>query len=304
MYRAVFAGLMVAVSLFASPTLAELIIWLKPIDFSDKGVMPDGTTPNVEIFNSYDSGGTATSNAATGDLGNLGVRINKVPASYQTITFKVIATVHGTDTIATNDQMGIATFDILNSSWVGSSRGLLVGIPNPLTLTASLGETGSSRGTLATTDLTGDIAPDLGGSFDTESPPLHFGPWIRPLTWGRSIDGQAASTVDAHYTNLDVGTFFYSYGSGIARGTAAQLEVKTIYTTNLSGWTHIMACWYQDSTSGLKRDYSGYKGTNCIGGPAVPIVVSATPEPSTLALLAIGTLGLVALAWRRRIRRV
>jgi hypothetical protein len=138
--------------------------------------MPDGTTPNVQIFNSYDAGGTATYNAATGDIGNLGVRINRIPAAGETqsITFQVIGAIQGTNAIITDDYLRMASFDILNQAWAGSIRGLLIGTPGPLTLTNGLfnGGTGTCGGLLSATDLTNDAAvtgdplkhaPDLGG---------------------------------------------------------------------------------------------------------------------------------------------
>jgi hypothetical protein len=257
--------LALTVASIASSSSAELIIWMKPIAASDAA--------NVDIFNTYDSGGTSTANAGLGSVGNLGVHIKAIPATPQTITFKLIATVHGTDLVATNDQMGSAVFDILNSAWTGSAAsGLAIGRPSPVTLTAALGAVGSATGALAATDLTGDAAPDIGGPFDVAAVPGPTGPYVKPYSaTGNSTDGQISSTVDARYTNLDIGTFTYTYDNTNQLGTAAQLAIKTMYTA-LTG-ANFLATWRQDNTgaAGSKKDYSGYKGTNCQAGPAVPI---------------------------------
>jgi Zn-dependent alcohol dehydrogenase len=66
-----------------------------------------------------------------------------------------------------------------------------------------------------------------------------------------------------------------------------------------------MAVWRQDSTAvthNVKKDYAGYKGTNVLSGPAVPILVSRVPEPTAVALLGIGAIGLLACGWRWRQR--
>jgi hypothetical protein len=275
------ALLVVGAMLVASSAPAELMLWIKPIGFSDVGTTEG--LPNVEIFTGYDAGGTPTNNPATGEIGNLGVKINRIPAAgeSQTITFKVIGAIHGANSNPNDDYMGKTVFDILNQGWIGSNKNLAIGVPSPIALSPGMynGGTGTTGGRVASTDLTGDLAPDIGGAFSTSSTVSTASAYVLGLSPTTvAVDGRAASTANGTYTNIDIGTFTYTYDSTLVGGTAAQLSTLPVHTT-LTG-ANTMAAWRQDSTAAThnaKKDYSGYKGTNVLSGPAVPILVKGGP---------------------------
>jgi hypothetical protein len=251
-------------ALIASSASAEMMLWIKPTAASDPTTVLNNLT--------WDAGSTGAAPSIT---------INTIPTTPQTITFTLYASVHGTNTTITDDSFAAATLNLLNSTVSGKTP--LSGVPSLITLSSGIDSSGSCRGVLATTDLTGDSLQDIGGPKDTTAITGGDGPYIKPyISTGGFATGRVASTADSTWTDIPVGTFTYTYGqSAIASGSAAQLQTQPI---NFPGGRlqYFMAVWRQDGTN--IADYSGYAGTGVTAGPAVVINVANQADDSVVVV--------------------
>jgi hypothetical protein len=120
--------------------------------------------------------------------------------------------------------------------------------------------------------------------------------WISRATnsWGTAPDS---------YVNLDT-TIAGDFSRGAqSSGTAYSTFTGTWYTTSApvsstAGSNLLGSFWV---TAGAGLSYSGQFSFDTGASPTVTFTTaSATPEPSTLLLLASGLIGLAAYAWRKR----
>jgi hypothetical protein len=179
-----------------------------------------------------------------------------------------------------------------------TSPGSLRGNYSPGALVAPFNGLGATPGVAADLDADGDM--DLGDLRETGGDiTKYFVPnaGAAALFWADvPAGGKAAETRGGtNYSSFLLGTFDYSFTGGDVLGATTQLTVRP--RTKLDGL----------ASSRLVNDYNhdgqryslNGNDPNIVAGP--PVAVTVIPEPSTIALVSVGLLGLALAARRRRV---
>ena len=188
-------------------------------------------------------------------------------------------------------------FDGTTSSYVYNAA--------PTSVTAYYGSVPTQAGTVA--DWTGSFVSIASNS----------GPWGNPssqanfnaATFGGYVAGVQADGVLSQTLALDAGTYLLSWsdanrsGSGSNQSYAVSFDgvtYQSFATAAGNGWNteSIVFTLGQATTGALSfTGLTSYKNTDATSF-IDNVSVSAVPEPASLLMMAVGTLGL--LAWRRR----
>ena len=189
-----------------------------------------------------------------------------------TLTLGVFAHVSGTDGV--NNETINSVYGLLNS--IGDIRGNLSGgVFAPFT------DSGSQNGSVVDWDSDGDL--DIGLSPTSSSAAGKF--FARNGTAG----GYAALTpISSNSGEVQVGQFVFTVTDTIGTETTINFVRRSNNGANVAA----AALWFEDGSTVAKNPTNSPFSVSAQG-----VVVAVIPEPSTLGLMAIGTLGLLA---RRR----
>ena len=171
----------------------------------------------------------------------------------------------------------------------------------PSTVTAFYGSVPTQAGTVA--DWTGSFVSIAGNSSPWGNPgSLPHAGWTSGYVAGVQADGELSQALD-----LQAGTYLLRWSDANRGGANQSYAVSFDGTSYQSYATHAGAGWAQESiVFTLTEEEAGlltFKGlTSYQNTDATSFIdnvsVTAVPEPTSLMLMFIGTLGLVA--WRRR----
>ena len=228
----------------------------------------------------------ATSVTGAGQVVNVktvtGVAINDV------ISFDIYSVIKGNNATTTDDGMGFAYFGIYTANAnnaIGGTLGSSFTEGTTTALTGVVGQgawaAGPNQGGNLNTDVNGDGSPDIGPALTSTT----AGSYVKVRPTGMSYVGQPISV-----------------GFGITAGVGQEFKIGSIQfkvsaLNNLSNSTSInvgapaslgltvKANWQFDSLAGTQTTQGVVNSTG--------VSINAVPEPTSFAMLMIGSLGLV-----------
>ena len=273
--------------LFGSVAKAELMYSLAPIN--DAG-------GNVTVSGSYLGGDTTNANPFSITVKN--------PTAGQTLSFELIASIKSSDTNAANDGLWTGALDIVSKNVNGATATGFAAVTGGVTF-AQPAAGFDYGGTVGTNVDSQNSLSGIGGAISGNSIPDASGPQIRinsstNAVWGNgqasaspnntsptTVANHTVPTAGQNWSDIDIGTVSFAFGSNVTSGTWALSTEQWQYTASTGSPDQ----WYVDNsgTAVTYRRNATASGSNLIfNGPAITIAATMGSTP-TQSYATLGT---------------